>query len=188
MLLWMLIACTTDGGALAGDWIAAFYRTGPDDAVVEGDGSVGGSLPDTADTAAPADTGTAPLPACEGDTGAEHFRAFLRITHTVPIEGEHLTLYPDSGRHTASNATDPSSAMGGLVVGDWQGGVARLDLVPDLDSALVTNSDREAWRTHHLALQGQAWGDRCWSARWAWVDAEGIKDDTERGIVFLRRQ
>ncbi len=185
MFIWMLAACTTDGGALAGDWIAAFYRTGPDDQVVEGDGSVGGSLPDTA---APADTGPAPLPACEGDSGTENFRAFLRITHTVPVEGEHLSLYPDSGRRTASNATDPSSAMGGLVVGDWQDGIARLDLVPDLDSALVTSADREAWRTHHLVLDGEAWGDRCWSARWAWVDAAGTEDATERGVVFLRRQ
>ncbi len=200
MLALLLVGCSPDGGALAGEWIAAFYRseTGQDQvegvegaALLPGDtGGGDGGADDTGDTG---DTGPAfeVLPACEGDVGAENFRAWLRIDQTQPVEGVHLSLYPDGPeeeRPAASNGQVPSSAMAGLVVGGWEDGRVSLALVPDLDHALATDTDREAWRDHQLHLSSEVWGDRCWTARWAWVDGDGVADPVEQGVVFVRRQ
>lgn len=188
LALWLtMVGCAGDGGALAGEWIAAFYRA--DDGVdeVPDDLALAGILPrDTGDTGL-----IELLPACEGDVGAESFRAWLRVDQTQPVSGEHLSLYPDGPdeeRPEASNSTVPSSAMAGLVTGAWEDGQVQLDLVPDLDFATATDHDREAWRDHHLQLRSQIWGDRCWTAAWAWVDGQGAADPVEQGVVFVRRQ
>lgn len=175
----LLVACSSGPGGLAGDWVAAFYRG--EVGAVEGGGDSG---------AAP-DSGREVLPACEGDVGAEAFRAWVRVDETNPVQGVHLSLYPDGAdeqRPTASNGSTPSSGMSGLVTGQWTDGVVQLDLVPDLDHAFATEADRDAWRDHHLRLRSEVWGDRCWTARWAWVDAAGQADPVEQGLVFMRRQ
>lgn len=197
MSAWMLMlwACSPASDGLAGDWVAAFYRGevaaagAPTDT---GGSDTGGTGTDTggSDTGG-SDTGREVLPACEGDVGAENFRAWVRIDETNPVQGIHLSLYPDGPveeRPTASNGSTPSSGMSGLVTGAWEGGVVQLDLVPDLDHALSTEEDRDAWRDHHLRLVSEVWGDRCWTARWAWVATDGTPDPAEQGVVFMRRQ
>ena len=83
----LLAACQTDHGALDGEWVAAFYRVGiaPVSSLPEDSGDADSGAGDSAE----------PPPACEGDVGAESFRAWLRLDSTNPVEGEHLTLYPD---------------------------------------------------------------------------------------------
>ncbi|MCB9779626.1 MAG: hypothetical protein H6742_13765 [Alphaproteobacteria bacterium] len=207
----LLTGCAETG--LAGDWVAAFYRTAPvadDSADGSTDGSSASSGSGSSDTGADtgaADTGGAGsgdssddadtgdvrevLPACEGDVGGENFRAWIRIDETNPVQGVHLTLFPDDplqARPEAANGVTPSSSMGGLVTGAWQDGQVTLDLVPDLDHPFASSADVDAWRDHHLQLQSTVWGSRCWTAAWSWMDADGVGDPVEQGVVFMRRQ
>jgi hypothetical protein len=189
----LALACSPGPAGLAGDWVAAFYR-GQGAPTAEGlDRAADSGAGLAADSGAgpAADSGFEPLPACEGDVGAENFRAWVRVDETNPVQGAHLSLYPDGAgeeRPAADNGSTPSSGMSGLVTGQWADGVVQLDLVPDLDHAFATEQDREAWREHHLMLRSEIWGDRCWTARWAWVDAAGEADPVEQGLVFMRRQ
>jgi len=198
LILGTVLGCSSQGD-LAGDWVAAFYRESGTSTVVSagdtGAADTGGGDTAAGDTGggdtATSDTAGEVLPACEGDQGFENFRSWLRIDTTNPVQGVHYSLYPDAAdapRPAASDGVVPSSAMSGLVTGAWEGGVVQLDLVPDLDQPLATEADRAAWRDHHLHLESQVWGDRCWTARWSWVGTDGTPDPDEHGVVFVHRQ
>ena len=190
LLTTLLTGCSSEPRGLAGEWVAAFYPS-QTDASTDSGAQDSGVQDSGAQDSGVQDSGGPPLPACEGDVGAEAFRSWVRIDETNPVQGVHLSLYPDGAeeeRPTASNGSTPSSGMSGLVTGQWTDGVVQLDLVPDLDHAFGTDEDRDAWRDHHLQLHSEVWGDRCWTARWAWVDAQGQADPVEQGLVFMRRQ
>jgi hypothetical protein len=84
-------------------------------------------------------------------------------------DGEHRTLLP--------GYVDPDGSYAGVagpVVAGWSEGEVSLELAAFADDPLASPDDASAWADHRLLVVGQV-GERCWSARWAWTDGDGVE-------------
>ncbi len=182
LLLLALTACSAPADPILGEWVAAFYRSQ----------ALTGDTGDTKDIGYTGDIGdTGATIDCQDDSGAESFRGWLQIVAADPVAGTHLVLASAEGeavgRPVADNGLSPSSGMSGPLRGGWEDEAIRIHLLPDLESLVADEADRQRWSQGHLVLESHGWSRSCQVLQWQWVDLDGQPDPEQSGQAFLRR-